>query len=79
MIVLTLLTVVLGIIYLMVVFYLSCVNGNIHTVVYSPADPCNDEAEIRLLLFKYPNASVLVPTSNVNNILSRNNKRVIVQ
>lgn len=79
MIILALLTVVLGIVSLIAVFSFAYTNKNIHTVIYSPANPCNDEVEIRWLLVKYPNACVFVPTSHINNMLSYDNPRVIVQ
>ena len=79
MIIFVLIAVVSGIVSLVAISCFACANKNIHTVVYSPIDPYNDETEIRLLLFKYPNATVFVPPSYINNVLSHDNPRVIVQ
>lgn len=51
----------------------------INMVFFEPANPDNDEAEIRWMLFKYPKAVIIVPKSKINYILSSDNTRIIVQ
>ena len=71
--------VLLGVILLWLCLYFDRRNKNIDTVVYSPLDPENDEAQIRQLLFIYPRAVIIVPKSNINFQLVKDNKRVIIQ
>ncbi len=79
MIVLAFVIALFGVIFLCMCLYLDCQNKSIDTVFYSPLNPEDDEEQIRELLFIYPRAVVIVPKSQMNSYLSKNNSRVIVQ
>lgn len=67
-----------GLSYLLSLIYFSVINRHIHTVFYHPHNAQNDEAYLRWFLFKYPNATIFVPDSDVNIIMSIDNPRIKV-
>ena len=70
--------IVSGLSYLVSAIYFSVFNRHIHTVFYHPHNAQNDEASLRWFLFKYPNATIFVPDSDVNSIMSIDNPRIKV-
>ncbi len=79
MIVLAFIIALFGVGLLCICLYFDQTNKNIDTVFYSPINPEDDEIQIRELLLTYPRAVIVVPESQMNSVIFKNNTRVIVQ
>ena len=79
MIVLAFVIALFGIGLLGICLYVDRTHKEIDTIFYSPLNSEDDEIQIRELLFLYPRAVIIVPESEVNSLIFKNNSRVIAQ